>query len=103
MEKTLEQEFEEYKERHKYEMIASALILCEDEGIYEEKLLGDYELSYLKGADRAFDVVDDLFDRANNDDEGELYDKIYEMCWNRIRNRIRDDKSYRLDEVYDEN
>ena len=102
MEKTLEQEFAEYKEYHKYEMITAALIMCEEEDIYNNKLLSDYKGLKLKGDERAFYIIDDLYERAHEKDEYKLYDKIYQMCWKKIRNKIRDDKSYRINVNYDE-
>ena len=99
--KTLEQEFNEYQDHHKYEMITSALMMCEDEGIYEERLLNDYRESDLAGDDRAFFVADDLYDRLYRG-EKELYNQVYEMCWKRICTRIDDQKSYRIGVNYDE-
>ena len=99
--KTLEQEFSEYQDHHKYEMITSALMMCEDEGIYEERLLNDYRESDLAGDDRAFFVADDLYDRLYRG-EKELYNQVYEMCWKRICTRIDDQKSYRIGVNYDE-
>ena len=76
-------------------------MMCEEEGIYDSKLLSKYKKSDLKGDDKAFAIIDDLFDRASQGEE-ELYDQIYEMCWKKIRTRIDDKKSYRIGVNYDE-
>ena len=100
MEKTLEQEFAEYREHHMYEMSVSALIKFENRGIYNHKLLKDYKNLDLTGNEKAFYIIDDLYDKyVENDDKS--YIKVYKMLWNKIRHEIADDKSYRIDVQYD--
>ena len=103
MQKTLEQEFREYKEHHIYEMSVSALIMCEKEGIYNHPLLMDYRdlESELEGDERAYYVMDDLFERAQHG-EAKLYYQVYEMCWKKVRNKIKDNMSFRIGVNYDE-
>lgn len=96
---TLEQEFAKYRDLHKYEIIVACLIKCEKEGIYDEKLLKDYKESELSGKLRAFEVGDKLLARANRG-EKKLYNRIYEICWNRLKYRINDKKAFRLSVDY---
>ena len=100
MGKTLEREFAEYKEHHIYEMTVSALIMCEDEDIYNHPLLKDYVDLDLTGKEKAYYVADDLYCRTVNGDE-KLYNKVYEMCWSRIVDRIDDKTSFRIGVNYD--
>ena len=100
MQKTLEQEFREYKEHHIYEMIVSALILCEKERIYSHILLKDYVGLKLKGKEKAYYIADDLFNRAQHG-EADLYYQVYEVCWNKVRNKIKDNVSIRIGVNYD--
>jgi len=92
----LEKEFAEIKERHMYRVIAGAFIAFEYEDIYNHKLLvkeyGD-DVLFTFGKKRAFFVADDLL-RRRDEGEEKLYEKVYKMCWNRVKNRVRDDKSY---------
>lgn len=81
---TLEHEFAMAVELHKYNMINLALAIFEDKGIYEEDIMGDYRYSYLSGVDRANEVSMDLLKRAKKEEEQDLYDQIYEMCWKKI-------------------
>ena len=101
--KSLEQEFREYEEHHKYEIIVATLIKCADEGIYDERILDDYrEVGVgLNKRQRSHLVANEIYDRYMNDEE-EFYNEVYEMCWNRICNRIDDNKSYRVGATYDE-
>lgn len=86
---TLEKEFEKKKEYHKYIVIASSLILFEDNGIYDCPLLKEYESTEGTGEEKAFAITDDLEERANkNTQDKERYEKIYEMCWKHLRNKI---------------
>ena len=101
MEKTLEREFREYKEHHMYEMSVSALIVFEDRGIYNHPLLKDYKDLDLTGDEKAYYIIDDLYDRAAHG-ERKLYERVYEMCWKKIRNEIDNDKSYRIDVKYED-
>ena len=103
---SLEKEFAERVELHKYEMITSALILFERSGIYNYYLLkkkyGDSVMND-RGPDRAFYVADELLDFSKKGGQ-KIYDKIYEMCWRKIKYVICDTKAYNLDiEVEDEN
>ena len=100
MQKTLEQEFREYKEHHIYEMSVSALIMCK--GIYNHPLLKDYKDLKLEGDEKAYYVMNDLFKRAQHG-EAELYYEVYEMCWKKVRNKIKDNQSIRIGLNYDEN
>ena len=102
MAKTLEQEFAEYKDHHMYEMSVSALIVFEDKGIYNHRLLKDYKDldSDLKGDEKAYYVMDDLYNRAAHGEE-ELYNEVYEMCWKKIRNEIDNNRSYRIGVKYE--
>lgn len=101
MQKTLEQEFREYKEHHIYEMSVSALILCEKEGIYNHELLRDYRHLNLKGKEKAYYIIDDLFERAKHG-EADLYYQVYEMCWKRVRNKVTDKSSIRIGVNYED-
>ncbi len=91
----LEKELKERIEEHKYTIIASSLILFEEEGIYDSYLLkekyGDDKMVE-RGNDRAYKVADDLEDHADQ----ETYNKVYEMCWQRAKNKIQD-RLYGLD------
>ena len=101
MQKTLEQEFKEYKEHHIYEIIGAALTICENKGIYDHMLLKDYKNLDLKGSEKAFYVVDDLYDRLIAGKPSNYYE-VYDMCWDRIvKERNLDDESYRLNTKYD--
>ena len=95
---TLEEEFEKFKDAHKYNIIATSLIVLEDKGIYKlSPILESYNRVKEKGEDKAFMVADELYDNYVNGDTKE-YDEIYEMCWKKIRNRLSDKCSYHLDE-----
>lgn len=78
-------------EFNKLNTIFSALIIFENEGIYEKDIMGDYRYSYLKGRDRALDVTKDLFIRAKFEEDQELYDKVYEMCWKKINLKTKNE------------
>ena len=96
MYKTLEEEFADFRELHKCLIISSCLIACENEGIYESSLLNSYSHITEKGSERADIVLADLIDRSE-DGEEELFNSVYQMCWDKIKNRISDKKSYHLD------
>ena len=68
-------------------------MIHEDEGIYNTPLLrdkyGDSVMS-LRGDDRAFEVTDELTEKCKQEE----VDRIYEMCWRKLRNEIADNKSY---------
>ena len=100
MQKTLEQEFREYKEHHMYEMSVTALIVFEDKGIYDHELLEDYKDLDLTGSRRAYYVMNDLHNKAL-EGENNLYEEVYEMCWERVRDQIDNNKSYRIGIKYD--
>ena len=95
MAQKLEKELQERIAKHKYGIIASSLILFEDEGIYNSPLLhdryGDINPNESK-EDRAIRIANDLEDNADQ----ETYDKIYEMCWKRAKHTISN-KLYELD------
>ena len=90
-----EEELQERIADHKYTVIASSLIIFEEEGIYNTDLLkekyGDEKMSE-RGNERAYKVADDIEDNADK----ETYDKIYQMCWQRSKHKIQD-KLYGID------
>ena len=91
---TLEQEFTEAVKRHKYEMIAASLTVFEKDGIYNHPLLNDkYGTLEGNGVDKACEVTDDLKKRSQ-EGEDDLYDEIYQMCWDNIKYVIDDTKAY---------
>lgn len=98
--KSLEQEFAEYKDHHMYEMIISALLMCGNEGIFEDRLLEEYKDCDLTGKEKVYFIADDLYD--NKEDNEEHYKAVYEMCWNRIVNRINDNVSFRIGVNYED-
>ena len=91
----LEKEFQQVKANHKYNIIASSLIMFEGEGIYNTKLLqdkyGDDKMAD-RGEERAFKVAEELEEQADQ----ETYDKVYEMCWQRAKYRLSN-KLYEID------
>ena len=91
----LEKEIKERIATHKYSIIASSLIMFENEGIYNSCLLqrkyGNDKMTE-RGQERAYKVADDLEDNADQ----ETYNEIYEMCWQRAKHKIQD-KLYGLD------
>lgn len=96
---TLEKELAKRIDTHKYQIISAALIRFEDNGIYNSPLLmgqyGDRTTDDM-GEERAFKVADELYARSKAG-ESEYYDKVYEMCWRKIRNKFNDNKAYNLD------
>ena len=96
MQKTLEQEFREYKERHMNDIIESGLRAFEKDNIYSHRFLKDYIDLDLTGKEKAQYVVKDLCNKVAHG-EVKLYNQIYEMCWRKQKNLIRDDRAYRLD------
>lgn len=90
-----QKELQERIADHKYTVIASSLIIFEEEGIYNTDLLkekyGDEKMSE-RGNERAYKVADDIEDNADK----ETYDKIYQMCWQRSKHKIQD-KLYGID------
>lgn len=93
---TLEQEFENRKKLHKWEIIAATLMMFEDKGIYDTYLLADHygnSKTNKTGKDRAFETAYDLEDRCDKGDK-ELYNAVYEMCWMKSRNRIDDQRAF---------
>ena len=91
----LEKEFQQVKASHKYNIIASSLIMFEGEGIYNTELLqdkyGDDKMTD-RGENRAFKVADELEENADQ----KTYDEIYEMCWQRAKYRLSN-KLYEID------
>ena len=76
---------------HKNQIITLALIDFYDKGIYNSKLLKDYDFVYydnnykaLNEMDIAFLVVQDLEDRLQKG-ETAYYNKVYEACWKKER------------------
>ena len=93
MEQKLAKEIHEKIISHKYSIIASSLIMFEDEGIYNSSLLKEHygnDKMTERGQERAYKVADDLEDNADQ----ETYDKIYEMCWQRAKHNLKDNKLY---------
>ena len=89
----LEKEFRQAVEEHKYNIIASALMVFENEGIYNHPLLREFK-NYKAKEEKAFEVVDMLLDRKSK----ELYNAIYEVCWNKMKHVICDTKAYGIPE-----
>lgn len=91
----LEKEFQQVKANHKYNIIASSLIMFEGEGIYNTELLqdkyGDDKMTD-RGENRAFKVADELEENADQ----KTYDEIYEMCWQRAKYKLSN-KLYGID------
>ena len=95
--KSLEQEFEERKKSHKSFIIMNALVRTGDK-IYNNRLFKDYknsEVEPYKDEEHSFNVVEtkalyveeNLSTRAENGEQ-ELYDKIYEYCWKKVKKVI---------------
>ena len=96
MKESLEKEFYEIKNLHKCLVITSALIVCEEEGIYDTALFkDDYSDMAETGYERAEKVFEDIMNRCINGEE-KYFEMVYEYCWLLIRNRISDTKSYYL-------
>ena len=95
MTQNLEKELQQRIVNHKYNIIASSLIMFEGEGIYNTKLLqdkyGDDKTSE-RGEERAFRVAEELEEQADQ----ETYDKVYEMCWQRAKYKLSN-KLYEID------
>ena len=96
MYKKLKQELKERIRQHKYTIVTSSLIMFEREGVYNSELLvdkyGDSTTSE-RGPNRAFKVADDL----ESSSDQETYNKIYEMCWQKAKDRLQD-KLYGMDD-----
>lgn len=95
MKNNLEKELQQKITNHKYHIIASSLIMFEDEGIYESDLLKDKygdDKMVDRGQERAFKVADELEENADQ----KTYNEIYEMCWQRARHRLTN-KLYEID------
>ena len=92
----LEKELQERIRQHKYTIVTSSLIMFEGEGVYNSNLLvdkyGDNEMQE-RGPNRAFMVADDLESSADQ----ETYDRIYEMCWQKAKDRLQD-RLYGMDD-----
>lgn len=91
----LEKELQQRIVNHKYNIIASSLIMFEGEGIYNTKLLqdkyGDDKMTD-RGEGRAFKVAEELEEQADQ----KTYDEIYEMCWQRAKYKLSN-KLYGID------
>ena len=98
--KTLEQEFAEYKGYHMYEMSVTALIMHGEDGLYNNDLLKDYKDLELTGREKAYYIIDDLYDKMQ-DSKSDLYYKVYEMCWKSIEDEIAENKSFRINVKYE--
>ena len=91
---SLEKEFYIYKENHKYFIIQMALKILYDEGIYEEEpLLEKYKDLEMDDFEKADLVTDEFYEEYENGNT-ENYDRLYKVCWNRIKNRIPDNRAY---------
>lgn len=99
--KTLEQEFADYREHHIYEMSVTALIMHGEDGLYNNDLLKDYKGLDLTGKEKAYHIIDDLYDKMQ-DGESDLYYQVYEICWKSIEDEIADNKSFRLTVKYED-
>jgi len=89
-------EFEKRKRIHKYVTIVTALLLFEQKGIYKHRLLiQKYGTMDRCGDERAFYVADQL---QNGDPK--IYDKVYEMCWKKVCNRIPDTIAFNTDNLF---
>lgn len=94
--RTLEQELTKRIEIHKDQMITTALACFEEDGIYNSPLLRVYRLTTnLNGEEKAFKVAKHLKERAKRGEQ-KYYDKVYEMCWNRIKYLVPDTKAYNV-------
>ena len=95
---SLEHEFYIYKENHKYFIIQLALKVLYDEGIYEEEPLlekyKDLEMDNPEKADLVANLVTNDFQEEYENGNTENYDRLYKVCWNRIKNRIPDNRAY---------
>ena len=101
MEKTFEQEFEEYKGYHVYEIIVSGLIVLEDEGIYNHELLSKYKNCKITDAkQKAYYVADDLYKKYVEEDDIR-YISVYEATWKEMRDYISEDLAVRIGVDYD--
>lgn len=98
--KTLEQEFAEYKGYHMYEMSVTALIMHGEDGLYNNDLLKGYKDLELTGREKAYYIIDDLYDKMQ-DGESDLYYQVYEMCWKSIEDEIAENKSFRINVNYE--
>ena len=100
MEKTLEHEFAVFARMHKLKVIATALVIYENEGMYSGKPLGDYDLSYLTGIAKANYVIRDLLRRGIYDEEESHYfDKVYDICWKKIPPMFKDNVNCLMDMI----
>ena len=96
MTQKLEKELQERIAKHKYSIIASSLIMFEDEGIYNSPILreryGNEEIPNENKEEKAIRITNDLEDNADQ----ETYDKVYEMCWKRAKYTVSN-KLYELE------
>lgn len=101
---SMEQEFEKIKLEHKRQTIMTVLIKFFDEGIYNHKYFKKYknmEVTFIEGHEqefnfiqtKAFRVEEDIEERTANG-EDDLFDKVYEMCWKKLRDVISEDKTF---------
>lgn len=106
---TLEQEFEKVKEYHKTGVIYEALIGYPE--LYKNRLLkfyanlnpNDIELKELEDSNeeledrtkKAYIVELHLISRERNGEKG-IYNKVYELCWKKIRKLIDDTQTVDL-------
>ena len=104
MAKILEQEFTTFVKMHKVKVIITALVIYENEGIYNCQPLEDYDLSYMTGIKKAKYVIRDLFRRGIYDDVGSYYlDETYEICWEKLPSALKDNVDLLLEMILSEN
>lgn len=95
-------EFAQVLKDHKAQIIMYAIV--KDENVLNTKLLKRYkdmEVISIEGQEdefdyyltRAYRIHEDVENRTKNG-EIKLYDSVYKLCWNKIKNRITDNYSF---------
>ena len=92
---TLEEEFSTRVKEHKTYIIMEALARSKNGSIYNATILQEFkkvkptpiegcEGEFTRPTLKAYHVEEELKDRAKNGEQ-ELYDKVYELCWKKVR------------------
>lgn len=94
MSKTLEHEFAQYAEAHKWAIVGASVQLYEDlkKNRILNKVLANTEPS--EADEYSEDVVNrfsDYSEQIGNEDE---FNEFYEVCWNKIKHEIVDNRYY---------
>lgn len=92
--RTLEHEFQLYKINHKVSIIQAIMRLDEDEGIEYHTLFNSFRHLLNGDIDERTEKIGEALYSMYDKGDTELPDQLYEMCWDRIKERICDTRSF---------